>query len=240
MECRYLLTGGSGRLGTELRKLLPGVIAPPRQELDVTKREQVKRVLGQCRPEVVVHAAAYTDVAQAEVQKEACWQTNVEGTENICQALRETPAFLVYISTDYVFSGQRGNYREDEEPGPPSNYYGCTKLEAENRVRRVVEHLIIRTSFRKKWEYPVAFTDVHSSQEYLDRLIGDLATAVRYCHRIPFRTLHIAGPRKSFYELAKERRPEVRPGSKGSLPLPDDVSLDCRRWQALKAGLAES
>jgi dTDP-4-dehydrorhamnose reductase len=235
---RMLLTGGTGRLGRELQGMFPGVVTPLRTELDVTRPETIAAALKRVEPEVFVHAAAYTDVAAAEQNRAACWRTNVDGTRAVAQAAIEVGVFLVYISTDYVFEGTRGMYQEEDSPGPVCNYYALSKLVAEELVRLVPRHLIIRTSFRpREWPYPVAFTDVYTSQDYVDVIAPEIALAIQRCREIGFSTLHIATERKSVYELARRRRPDVRPGSKRevSVALPDDISLDTTRWQTLKS-----
>jgi len=236
-EPRILLTGGSGKLGRELRVLLPEIAAPPHAELDITQPETITAALERYRPEILVHAAAYTDVAGAERDREHCWQSNVDGTRNIVRALLGTSIPLVYLSTDYVFEGTRGMYREDDTPGPVRNYYSLTKLVAESIVRLLPRHLSIRSSFRaRQWPYPVAFTDVYTSQDYIDVIAPEIALAITRCREIPFDTLHIATERKTSFELAHRRNPEVRPASKAEAPvaLPDDISLDISRWCQLK------
>lgn len=235
-----LLTGGSGRLGTELRALLH-VTAPDEVEMDITRPDSIAAALDRVRPDVVVHAAAYTDVSGAEADHAACWRVNVEGTRNMVRAVARRGAHLVHISTDYVFDGARGGYREDDAPGPPPNYYALTKLVAEQVARLCDPHLIIRTSFRPRdWPYPVAFTDLYTSQDYVDVIAPDIALAIAHCRDIPYEILHIATERKSAYELAR-RRSDVRPGTKSDagVNLPDDISLDVSRWQTLKAELQE-
>jgi len=233
-----LLTGGEGRLGTELRALLPGVVAPLEAEMDITRPEQVDARLDAARPDVLVHAAAYTDVAGAETDRATCWRVNVDGTRNVVRAAAARDVFLVHISTDYVFEGTSGGYREDDPPGPARNYYALTKLVAEAVARLCRPHLVIRTSFRPRtWPYPTAFTDVHTSQDYVDVIAPEIALAIRRCRDVGSDTLHIATERKSAYELARRRRPEVRPASKleAKVELPDDISLDTSRWRELKA-----
>lgn len=232
-----LLTGGTGRLGRELKPLLPEVVAPSRAELDITRPEAVEAALRRFEPEVVVHTAAYTDVARAEQDHQACWRANVDGTRGVVQSAARHGAFLVHISTDYVFEGTQGMYKEEDPPGPVCNYYALSKLVAEELVRLAPRHLIIRTSFRpREWPYPVAFTDVYTSQDYVDVIAPEIALAIQHYRQIPYPTLHIATERKSVYELARRRRPDVRPGSKRevSVALPDDISLDTSRWQTLR------
>ena len=134
-----LLSGGGGRLGTELKKLLihtdssrPArtitLIAPGIGEWDITKLEDCIRVLKKYKPDAVVHAAAYTNVAKAEEEKDVCRRINVAGTANVANTIKEVQpqAHLIYISTDYVFGGDKGNYKE-EDATRPVNFYALTK-----------------------------------------------------------------------------------------------------------------
>lgn len=232
-----LLTGGTGRLGTALRGLMPGLIAPGREELDITDLSRVERALERYQPRVVVHAAAYTDVAQAENEKVLCWRVNVEGTRNLVRAALKRDLHFVHISTDYVFWGDRGGYREDDPVGPVRNYYALSKLAAEEVVRVLPRYLIIRTSFRSSpFPYPVAYHDLYTSQDYIEVIAPQIVLALRKLDRIPYDTLHIATERKSVYELAKRTRLDVRPASRQEavVSLPEDISLDTSRWQVLQ------
>ncbi|MHB9132243.1 MAG: SDR family oxidoreductase [Armatimonadota bacterium] len=232
-----LMTGGDGRLGSELQRLLPGIRCPGwPQELDITNLASVEEVLDRYQPEIVIHAAAYTNVAGAEQQREACWATNVTGTRHIVQAAAARGMFLVHISTDYVFDGTRGMYREDDPLGPTRNYYALTKLVAEELARFAPRHLVIRTSFRpREWPYSTAFVDVWTSQDYVDIIAAEIALAISHCREIPESTLHIATERKSVYELARRRKPDVLAAGKrdAGVELPDDISLDISRWQRI-------
>jgi dTDP-4-dehydrorhamnose reductase len=243
---RTLLTGGSGRLGTELRAELPAlgieVFAPARAELDVTRSETISKALERYNPDVVVHAAAYTDVSGAETEREACWETNVEGTSNVVRTLAGRQAKLIHISTDYVFWGDVGGYTEEDAPGPVRNYYALSKLVAEGVVQVRPDTLVIRTSFRpREWPYTVAFEDVYTSQDYVDVIAPEVALAVCYASSIPYEILHIATEHKSVYELARRRKPDVQPGSRreSKVNLPEDISLDTRLWRTLKERLSK-
>jgi dTDP-4-dehydrorhamnose reductase len=242
---RILLTGGSGRLGTALRGLMPELIAPPRAELDITNLESIQATLTLYEPEVIVHAAAYTDVAEAEKEKALCWRVNVEGTRNLVRAALSRSLHFVHISTDYVFWGDVGGYKEDDPVGPVRNYYALSKLVAEEVVRVLPKYLIVRTSFRTSpFPYPVAFEDMFTSQDYLEVIAPEIALAIRNLDSIPYDTLHIVTERKSVYELARRTRPDVRAGRRMSskVELPADVSLSPTKWQKLKGyyGFAET
>jgi dTDP-4-dehydrorhamnose reductase len=231
-----LLTGGNGRLGKELQQLLE-LVAPSSQELDITKAANVQTIFERHEPTLLVHAAAYTNVSGAETEKKKCWQVNVEGTRNLVNIATHSNVPFIHISTDYVFYGDKGMYKEDDPLGPVRNYYALTKLVAEELVRLTPRHLVIRTSFRpREWPYPSAFDDVYTSQDYVDIIAPEIALAVQHFQTIPHETLHIATERKSVYDLAQRRKPDVGRGSKAHalVSLPDDISLDVSRWQELK------
>lgn len=237
---KILITGGGGRLGTELRGLIPDLIAPSSAELDLTDAQSVLEVVGREQPDIIVHAAAYTNVGGAERERARCWAINVEGTRHIAQAANQVGAKLVHISTDYVFDGQTGHYREDDTPGPVVNYYSLTKLVAEEAARAAGSHLILRTSFRpREFAYPVAFSDVYTGQDYVDIIAPDIALAAQHALAISDGVLHIATERKSVYELARRRKPDVREGTRAEagVTLPGDVSLNTERWESLRARL---
>lgn len=238
-----LLTGGSGRLGQELQALLPGMVAPGSSKLDITEPESVRAALKEHRPRLLIHAAAYTNVGGAEKERDACWRVNVEGTRNVARACRDAGVKLLHISTDYVFSGEEGGYREEDTPGPTANFYSLSKLAAEEAARQAEELLIVRTSFRpREFQYPVAFGDVFTSQDYVDIVAPEIALAARHALTIADEVLHIATERKSVFELARRRSPGVREGTRAEagVQLPGDVSLDCSRWAALKEGFQAS
>ncbi len=159
---RLLITGASGLLGSRLQKIAEGKfnlillhntrpLSPNSLELDITNQKEVTRLFNDLRPEIVIHTASETNVDKCELQKEHAWKTNVEGTCNIARACKEIDAKLAYISTDYVFDGEKGNYKEEDKPNPIS-YYGITKLEGENQViQNCNDHVILRTSVIYGW-----------------------------------------------------------------------------------------
>jgi len=113
--------------------------------LDITKRDEVKRVVEEFKPRWIVNAAAYTDVDGCETEKERCWRINVTGVENLAYAARRVGAKIVHLSSDYIFNGKDGPYDEAARPDPLS-YYGKSKLASENVLKASgVPHTIART-----------------------------------------------------------------------------------------------
>jgi dTDP-4-dehydrorhamnose reductase len=231
-----LLTGGTGRLGSALRELVPLAPAPNRQELDITDLQSIHNAFAKYQPRAVIHAAAYTNVAAAETEKDLCWMVNVEGTRNLVTVALAHGVQVIYISTDYVFWGDKGGYKEEDPVGPVRNYYALSKLVAEEIVRILPKHLIIRTSFRASpFPYPVAYTDLYTSQDYLEVIAPEIALAINHYEQLPS-TLHIATERKSTYALAVRTKPDVQAQTKvnSGVALPEDISLDSTLWNQLK------
>lgn len=150
-----LITGANGQLGTELRNLLDersiDYVATDSSEVDITDADAVEKAFSEVKPTIVYHCAAYTAVDKAEDEgKEIDYLVNVVGTENIAKASAKYNSTLVYISTDYVFNGDKPTDQEwfEEDETDPQTEYGRTKLLGEEAVRRYVQdHYIIRTSW---------------------------------------------------------------------------------------------
>ncbi len=104
--------------------------------MDITEQQQVQRVFHDFEPGVVVNCAAMTEVDRCEREREACWQVNVDAVSSLAKACRACGARLVQLSTDFVFDGVEGPYVELDRPNPV-NFYGRSKLAAENIVRQL-------------------------------------------------------------------------------------------------------
>ena len=150
-----LITGANGQLGTELRYLLDErneeYVAVDVAEMDITNAQMVDKVFAEVKPSLVYHCAAYTAVDAAEDEgKELDYAINVTGTENVVKAAEAHGATLVYISTDYVFDGQKpvGEEWEVDDRPDPQTEYGRTKRMGEELVEKYSSRFyIIRTAW---------------------------------------------------------------------------------------------
>ncbi len=149
---KVLLTGAGGMLGKALAPCLEerghSVKGIDKDDLDITNYQHVDEMLPYTNPDLVIHAAAYTNVDQAESEPEAAFLTNGYGTENIVVACAKLDIPLLYLSTDYVFDGQQNHPYSTWDPCNPLSIYGKSKLAGEKAVRRhLTKFYIVRTSW---------------------------------------------------------------------------------------------
>lgn len=166
---KVFVTGGSGLVGSffvENYSKKYQIIAPEYPKIDLTKKETFENIIREEKPDVILHFAAYTDVGQAENQRDdrngSCWQINVEGTKNLVSLAKNVGAHLIHISTDYVFPGSiddPGPHKESDTPETDSSkltWYGFTKAEAERVVNGILgkERTILRLVYPVRAKYP--------------------------------------------------------------------------------------
>lgn len=226
---RILLFGGSGTLGSELMKINPKIIAPTRDECNIAYFEQVVEQIIKHNPDIIINAAAITDNRNIESDPYLSIDVNIIGAANIARACEDFNPRLVYISTDYIYKGDRGNFKETDEI-LPFNLYAWTKLGGECSTRCVKNHLIIRTSFGKnKFDYPEAFSDKYTSKDYVDVIAPMIyEAAISSITGV----LNIGTERKTIHAHASERNESVKKIKIEDSPFntPKDTSLNLQKW----------
>lgn len=153
---RILVTGKTGQLGhdvlLELERRGHEAVGTGSADMDITDESAVSLVLHKYQPEAVIHCAAYTAVDAAEDDEERCQSVNVDGTVNIARICREIGAKMLYLSTEYVFSGEGERPWEPEDKTAPLNVYGRTKYEGELAVKQYLDRFFI---VRISWIYGI-------------------------------------------------------------------------------------
>jgi dTDP-4-dehydrorhamnose reductase len=273
---RVLVTGGTGLLGWWVAKVFSekgfDVIAtfhgrsPAGLEgvswvrLDLEDPRSVAEAVGEAKPDAVIHTAAYTDVDGCERDRARAYRVNYLATRVLAEASRGVELFI-YVSTDYVFDGEKGLYREDDIPNPV-NYYGLSKLLGEVAAQSILpgKSCIVRVSGLYGYsptgkrnfginalvkllrrEEVKAFHDQYLSPTYVVPLAEKLADIVE---KGLTGLVHVAGPRASRYGFALKLadalgvdKSLVRPISMGELRLaarrPRDSSLDTSKARSL-------
>ncbi len=173
-----VVTGAGGQLGIELaRRLDPQTtVTLTRAQLDVTNAPLVERTIDEISPRLIIHAAAATNVDECERNRAQAYRTNAVGAWNVARAADRAGAPMVYVSTNYVFDGNKlGPYLEYDDAAPLSAY-GWTKLHGERAARQVLERLyVVRTSWLySRWgrNFLTRLTQVDESDGPL-RYVGD-------------------------------------------------------------------
>ena len=247
---RVLLTGGSGQVGSALRESVPVdalMHAPSSRDLDIRSRESLDVAFAALRPDLVINAAAYTQVERAEEESESAMRVNGAGAGHVAAACAAFGCPLIHLSTDYVFDGKRQRpYREEDAPAP-LNVYGRSKLAGEQAVRDNLEqHLILRVS----WVFSATgsnfvktllglagrdelrvVNDQHGTPcaaahiaAAIWRIAGQLAATPR------FGTYHFASvPVTTWYEFAKAVYVALRDADPGA-KVPSVVPITTREW----------
>ncbi len=222
---KVLVTGAKGQLGSdviiEMERRQHTVIGVGSKEMDITDAEKVASVLRECRPDAVIHCAAWTAVDQAEDCEEDAYRVNADGTENLAKVCKELGCKMMYISTDYVFDGEGEEpWSPEDSTSAPLNVYGKTKLAGEQAVRSLLERYFIvriawvygknganfvKTMLRvgENHEKLTVVDDQIGTPTYtrdLARLLGDMIETERYgCYHATNEGGYI-----SWYEFAKE------------------------------------
>ena len=242
---KILITGSSGALGKSLKRQFKDAYCPPHKEMDIANQDSASKAILKYKPNVLIHAAALVGIRECEDGKEKAWKTNVEGTQNIVNALKKLKnnCYLIYLSTACVFAGEHEKYYTEKDVPAPKNYYSFTKLCGELVTRQYENTCIIRTNFVPKgqWKYPKAFTNRFGTYLFADDVAKGISEVIGKKEK---GIIHIVGDRRmSMHELA------LLTGSKnvGKMTLADyqgppltvDMSMSTKRWKKYKIGFSK-
>jgi dTDP-4-dehydrorhamnose reductase len=145
---KVLVFGRNGQVGRSLQHVLPDAVALGRSEADFERPETLRDIIRREAPDVIVNAAAYTDVERAETERQQAWTINAGAVGAIGEAARGAGAMVIHISTDYVFDGSAPGPQDEATPTSPLNVYGASKLAGEVLLRDSgADHVILRTSW---------------------------------------------------------------------------------------------
>ena len=237
-ETTLLVTGGSGLLGRELRAIFPNATYPSSGECDVTDVESIRKFVADHHFSAILHAAAFTSPPRIDKDPICAIEVNIIGTANVARVCTESNLRLVYVSTDYVFDGEKGYYSESD-PMYPVNKYAWSKLGGECAARLVDDVMIIRTSFGPNaFPFDRAFDDQWTSREPVGSIAVKIANPLRLGTT---GVVHIGSQRRTVFDYAVSISPEkkILPLSREDVPfaVPKDTSLDCTRYESLIDGV---
>lgn len=221
-------------MGSEIKKLIPEANYPSSEKFDVTNYDQMENYTERGIYRLMVHSAAFTSPPKIDQEPLRAIETNIIGTANVAKLCMKYNIKLIYISTDYVFKGDKGNYAE-EDPVFPVNKYAWSKLGGECAVRLYDNSVIIRTNFGpNKFPYEKAFIDQWTSRESVSEIARKI---VRVIQSDFAGLIHVGGERRTGYEYAKSLNSQKEVGklSIKDVPfrVPRDVSLNCDKFNDL-------
>jgi len=234
---KIILTGGSGLLGSEFKKIMPDIKYPSSKEFNVTNYSQMKEYVKVNGCELIIHAAAFTSPPLVDKDPLKALEVNIIGTTNVTKLCMEFDARLIYISTDYVFKGDKGNYKETD-PVYPVNKYAWSKLGGECAARMYDKSLIVRTSFGPNvFPYSKAFTDQWTSRESVSIIAHKISKLI---DKDVTGIIHVGTSRRTVFEYAKSLDQTKDIGKLSikdvAFTVPVDTSLNCGRYDELIKG----
>ena len=205
---KIIFTGGSGRFGKVFQKktMLKNIIFPSKKELDIINLDSVKKYLSKKKPQILIHAAGLSRPMNIHDKNiNLSIDKNIIGTCNIVKVCKLLKIKLIYLSTNYVYPGFRGNYKETS-PLLPYNNYAWSKLGGECAVQMYKNSLILRICMTEKpFVHNYAFKDLITNFIFHDDVI-ELFPRILKMKGI----LNLGGKTKSVYNFAKKYNPKVK------------------------------
>lgn len=203
---KVLIFGRDGQVGRALQRVLPAALALGRAEADLERPEALRPIILRETPDVVINAAAYTNVEAAEADRQRAWTVNAGALGVIGEAARDAGALVVHYSTDYVFDGTAPGPQDETASTSPLNVYGASKLAGEVLLRDSgADHVILRTSWVYGPEgknFPLTILRLAREKSTID-VVADQRGAPTSAELIASVTARvIATPKPGLYHLA--------------------------------------
>ncbi len=227
---KIVVTGGTGRFGSMIKKSQFNyqMLFPKKNKLNITKFETIKKYLSKIKPYCLIHLAGLSrpmKIHEKDISKSI--ELNIIGTANIVRACKIFNTKLIYFSTNYVYPGTKGNYKETD-PLLPSSNYAWSKLGGETSVQMYKNSLIIRASITEKpFVHKAAYSNVYTNFIYHEDFIKIFKKLIKKKG-----VVNVGGPQQSIYKFVKLSNPKIKKiflkKNKKSL-LPKNSSMSLRK-----------
>ena len=242
---KILLLGGSGNLGRAIIKsrLFKFLYYPSRKKLNILDNFKIKRFLQARKIDLVINCAAMARVVDCENIPKMAFMTNVDGTENLIFQIKKAEKYLkkkiklIHLSSDAVYPGEKGNYKESDKL-LPYNTYGWSKLFSEISVKSLSKYIIIRTRFfdGKKIKFKKSATDIFTSKIEVNNLVEK----IKYFIDINFNgVINVGCKRHSDFKAHKKFKPSLKPCKRKEIienlnvKLANDCSMNLKLFNKL-------
>ena len=227
-----VVTGGSGRFGTVLKKFKSNykIFFPNKKELDILNFKLIRKYLSKVKPKYLIHLAGLSrpmNIHEKDIKKSI--DLNIIGTANITKACEEKKIKLIYFSTNYVYPGKKGNYRETD-PLLPVNNYAWSKLGGESSVQMYPNSLILRICMTEKpFVHKKAFINLKTNFMYHEDLAKVLTKLIKLKGII-----NVGGPTQSVYNFVKKDNPNIKKIFFKSKKKLLNSTMDIKKFKKLK------
>ena len=234
---KIVVTGGSGRFGKELKKYKTKhkIFYPKKKELDILNVKKIKNYLQKKKPKILIHLAGLSrplDVHEKHIERSI--DLNIIGTANVTKVCKELNIKLIYFSTNYVYPGELGNYKESD-PLLPVNNYAWSKLGGETSVHLYKNSLILRVCMTQKpFVHDKAFANVKTSFIFHDEVVKILFKILNKKGII-----NLGGKSAYIYNFAKKTNPKIKKiylRKKDVSVMPFDSSINLSKLNKLIKG----
>lgn len=231
---KIVITGGSGRFGNILKKYKTKakMYFPSKKELDILDLKKIRKYLKKKKPSYLLHLAGLSrpmNIHNQNIKKSI--DLNIIGTANVTKVCEEENIKLVYFSTNYVYPGKIGNYKEDD-PLLPVNNYAWSKLGGESSVHLYKNSLILRVCMTERpFVHKSAFANVKTSFAYHDEIIPLLFKLLDKKG-----VVNIGGKAKFIYDFAKKENKEIKKiylNKRNKIDMPFDSSINLSKLKKL-------
>ena len=205
---KIVITGGSGRFGKELKKYKSKhrIFFPEKKDLDILDIKKIRKYLQKKKPKILVHLAGLSrplDVHEKQIERSI--DLNIIGTANITKICKELNIKLIYFSTNYVYPGKTGNYKETD-PLLPVNNYAWSKLGGETSVQLYKNSLILRVCMTEKpFVHSKAFANVKTSFMFHEDVVKILFKLLNQKG-----VINLGGKSDYIYNFAKKNNPKIK------------------------------
>jgi len=204
---KILVTGGSGRFGKTLKKFnYKNFIYPTKKQLDITNVKSIRKYIAKIRPKAIIHLAGLSrPLSLHEKEPTKSINLNIIGTSNLVIEAKKLNIKFIYFSSNYVYPGIKGNYRESD-PLLPASKYAWSKLGGEAAVHIYNNSLILRVCMTEKpFIHKKALADVYLNFTFQEEIAKALPTLIKYKG-----VINVGGPIKTVYKFAKETNPKIK------------------------------
>ena len=232
MRKKIIVTGGTGRFGQLLKKIKTNYIVyfPSKKELDILNLNKIEKYFNKKKPNFVIHLAGLSrpmNIHNTNINKSI--DLNIIGTANVTKACSRKKIKLIYLSTNYVYQGTKGNYKETD-PVKPINSYAWSKLGGESSVQLYKNSLILRTCMTEKpFVHKKAFVDAKTSFLYQDEVAKILFKLINKKGII-----NVGGKSQYIFDFVKKYNKKIKKNYlKKTKNFPKDSSINSSKLKSL-------